>query len=155
MMTTEADCHLNGVPIALASLPRLSSQEIAQIVGFQEPGGEVVDAQDYDWTTQTLRLADLEESNDDGEAPEGGWKAAYFRHQADDMQAVDEGSPEYAGRQTWLAHWCQDTRIYPLYVVREDDGYRLLDGYHRLAGAFFHDISGVFVFVGTPTQHTH
>ena len=150
MTHTVLDCYLNGVPLAKDELASLSSEDIAAIVGFQMPGDALEDTSDYAWSFEMLPLDLLRFSNEDGEEPEGGWKAAYLRHQESDREAVANGSIEYEGRAEWLAEWSRDTSIYPLYIVTEDDGYRLLDGYHRLAGAFWHGVEEVAVFLGSP-----
>ncbi|NTF17454.1 ParB N-terminal domain-containing protein [Agrobacterium rubi] len=40
--------------------------------------------------------------------------------------------------------------MYPLFVVLDDGQYRILDGYRRLAAAFWHEVKVVAVFVGSP-----
>lgn len=147
---TVQDCNLNGSVLECSSLSGLCSDDIEKIVGCQMPGDNLDDATDYDWKFCFIPLNDLKHANEYGEEPEGGWKAAYLRHKQSDQQAVDSGSPEYAGREQWLKHWCQDTRIYPIFVVKENDEYRILDGYHRLAGAFWFGIDKVACFVGCP-----
>ena len=74
-----------------------------------------------------------------------------------DELALASGSPEYAERDAWICGvWLSDTRIYPLYIVKEWDGstvrmrLRLLDGHHRLAGAFHYRAQRVFARVGIP-----
>ena len=132
---TVADCHLNGAPIAINNWTNMTRDQLAQVVGNQQPGEQ------------------------DGETPEGGWSAAYERHLESDRQAVADGSPEYAGRDEWIRHvWLPETRIYPLYLVHEPDGgasnkprLRLLDGHRRLAGAFYYPFNDrVFAVVGSP-----
>jgi hypothetical protein len=150
---TVADCTLDGAPIALARWPELTSAELARVVGLQCPGDALESAASYTWRLVQLPLAALERVNEDGEAPEGGWIAAYQRHCASDARAVADGSPQYAGRSDWLKNeWAQDTRIYPLFLVEEEEGLRLWDGYHRLAGAFFLALPAVWAVVGTPTS---
>jgi len=146
---TTADCSLNGARIALVDWSKLSSDELAQVVGVQEPGGTAEHPQDYDWEFTTLATDELRLATEDGDEPEGGWREAYLRHTAADAEAVSLGSPEYAGREQWLRTWCEDTRIYPLYLV-DEGGYRLWDGYHRLAGAFYLGAERVAVVLGRP-----
>lgn len=150
MTHTVLDCNLNGVPLVKDELASLSSEDIAAVVSHQMPGNALEDASDYSWSFEVLPLDTLRFSNEDGEEPEGGWKAAYLRHQQSDREAVAAGSVEYEGREEWLAEWAKDTSIYPLYIVAEDNGYRVLDGYHRLAGAFWHGVEEVAVFLGSP-----
>lgn len=146
--STVSDCSLDGSPIPLDRLALLSSVQIADIVSTQQPGDCQDHADDYDWSFHLIPIQDLRCCNEDGEEPEGGWKRAYQRHQESDRAAVSGGSPEYAGRQKWLRTWSFDTAIYPIFVVLEGGQYRLLDGYHRLAAAFWHDTAKVFAFVG-------
>lgn len=151
MTFMNADCTLDGRRLLLSELPHLTSEDIAAIVGFQSPGGDIdEDASHYTWALFEVPLADLRACNEDGEEPEGGWKATYLRHQQSDQEAVASGSPEYAGRQEWLAGWCHNTSQYPIFLVLEGGEYRLWDGYHRLAGAFWNEIPSVMAFVGTP-----
>lgn len=150
MKKTASDCHLDGTPIPLDQLCLLDSKTLAKIVGQQQPGEHLECSSNYHWSFQCLALEKLRYSNDFGEEPDGGWKQAYLRHAQSDETAVKNGSPEYAGRQKWVQHWCQDTRIYPLYVVFEEGQYRLWDGHHRLASAFWHEIETVYVFLGVP-----
>lgn len=151
MTYTNADCTLDGRQLLLTELPQLSSEDIAAIVGFQSPaGGAEEDAEAYSWILLEIPLEDLCNCTEDGDEPEGGWKAVYERHKESDEEAIASGSSEYAGRPEWLAGWCKNTSQYPIFIVSEDDGYRLWDGYHRLAGAFWHDITSVMAFVGTP-----
>jgi len=150
MRTTALDCNLDGEPLLTTQLHTLSSDEIVRVVGNQSPGGQDEDADDYSWSFQRIRLEDLRCCNEDGEEPEGGWKAAFARHLKSDAEAVAAGSPEYAGRAEWIEEWCKDTAMYPIFVVVEDGQYRIWDGYHRLAGAFWHGIEDVAAFVGAP-----
>lgn len=151
MTYTNADCTLEGRRLLLSELSELTSDNIAAIVGFQCPSGDLnEDASHYTWTLIEVPLVKLLACNEDGEEPEGGWKAAYLRHKQSDEEAVASGSPEYAGRQEWLDQWCKNTSQYPIFLVVEDGDYRLWDGYHRLAGAFWNEIPSVTAFVGTP-----
>ena len=149
-MKTTSDCKLEGHTIDFDNLPFLDSESISKIIGKQQAGERLELASDYHWSFQMLSVDDLRYCNQYGEEPDGGWKAAYLRHKESDELAVKNGSPEYAGRQEWNALWCQDTRLYPLYVVLEDGEYRLWDGHHRLASAFWHEIDTVCVFLGMP-----
>lgn len=151
-MYLNPDCKLHNSLIPIETLTRLSSNDIASIVGTQCPGVNTEHATDYLWSFQTVPLQELRYSNEDGEEPDGGWEAAYIRHKINDDECVKNGSPEYAGRQEWLKTWCLDTRIYPLYIVAEGNSYRILDGYHRLAGAFYAGIEAVACFVGHPSR---
>lgn len=156
---TVPDCHLNGQPIAINNWTNMTSDQLAQVVGTQQPGESLEDAKDFAWETAWIPLGELLHATQDGEIPEGGWGAAYARHVESDRQAITNGSPEYAGRDEWIHRvWLPETRIYPLYVVRDWTPYpeqkprlRLLDGHRRLAGAFFYPFNDrVFALLGTP-----
>lgn len=150
MELTCDDCTLDGRPLRIDQLAKLSSDDIASVVGLQMPGNDVDDADDYTWTYRIIDLNDLRRCDEDGEEPDGGWKAAYLRHQESDRAAVLGGSPEYEGRAKWLEEWVESTPMYPLFVILEGGQYRILDGYHRLAAAFWHEAPNVAVFVGVP-----
>lgn len=137
-----------GNLISVKELNSLTSDQISDIVGIQSPGDSLEYSNQYHWSFQIIPLDNLRYSNEDGEEPDGGWEEAYIRHKKSDDENVKNGSPEYAGRQEWLKKWAEDTRIYPLYFIKENDKYRILDGYHRLAGAFFEKVSNVACFVG-------
>ena len=147
---TDNDCRLDGEPIQLDRLSCLTSEEIARVVGIQQPGGSLLDAKDFEWTYCAIPLEALRFCMEDGDEPESGWKAAYLRHEMADNEAVANGSPEYAGRQDWCAQWVQNSAVYPLFLSCEDDRYWLWDGHHRLASAFWHDVPTVQAFVGVP-----
>lgn len=155
---TVQDCTLNGASIALAEWPRLHSEEIARVVGPQQPGEALEDASDFTWEACWVALSDLHHATQDGDLPEDGWSSMYQRQLDSDRQAAANGSPEYAGRDAWIQHvWLRDSRVYPIYLVKEFDGdssrpprLRLLDGHHRLAGAFQYRADQVFALVGTP-----
>ncbi len=147
-LTTVPDCNLDGHTIPLSVIHHLSSEAIARIIGKQQPGNRLEDSNQYTWSFKEIPLEELRCSNEDGEEPSGGWKAAYLRHKKSDDLAIAQGSPEYAGREQWNKKWCENTAIYPLYVVVEEGQYRLLDGYHRLASAFWNELPTVYAFVG-------
>lgn len=149
-MYLEKDCNLNGEFIKIDDLSVLTSKDISKIIGVQNPGANLEYSEKYDWSFHMIPIEQLRYSNEDGDEPDDGWESAYFRHKKNDDENVKNRSPEYAGRQEWLTEWAKDTRKYPLYIVQEDDRYRLLDGYHRLAGAFFEKITHVACFVGKP-----
>ncbi len=160
MMYTVPDCHLNGARIALDEWPTLNSTQLAKIVGLQQPGEALESSSCWTWEVAWVNLQNLEHATQDGDIPEGGWSAMYTRQLNDDNRAIAQGSPEYAGRDAWIQTvWLPDTRRYPLFLVKEWDSplatprLRLLDGHHRLAGAFHHDLqSSIFALVGTPIQ---
>lgn len=144
------DCTLDGMPIRLADWPKISSESLARIVGVHAPSDPTEYAQDYDWRFVELPTELLRCASQDGDEPDGGWEQAYRDHARRDIAAVAAGSPEYAGRQKWLReHWCRNTAIYPLFVVLEENDYRLWDGHRRLAAAFFHRVPRVAVVLGT------
>lgn len=155
---TVADCHLDGAPLRLDAWPTLSSEELARIVGLQQPSDALEDPSYFAWEARMVPITELMHATQDGDVPEGGWSGAYLRHWEADREAVANGSPEYAGRDAWIREvWLPDTRIYPLYVVKEWDEdpaqsarLRLLDGHRRLAGAFHYRARNVFALVGTP-----
>ena len=145
MQTVDA-CHLDGVQITNWEI--LTSDELSSVVGIQAPGGDAEDSSHYHWRVVRISLEEIRYCNEDGEDPE--WAKTYLSHKEQDEKAIKDGSPEYAGRAKWLKIWSKNTEIYPLYMVKEDGQYRLWDGYHRLAGAFFHKISHVMVILGEP-----
>lgn len=154
---TLPDCHLHGAPIALIAWPTLSSEDLAVIVGDQQPDDALEKSEYCQWEARWVDLTELLGATQDGDAPDGGWSAAYLHHLVSDLHAVKGGSPEYAGRDAWIRDtWLADTRIYPLYLVYEWDEdhqmprLRLLDGHRRLAGAFHYKATQVFSLVGTP-----
>lgn len=145
---TAADCRLDGARIEADRIPALSSAEIARTIGPSEAGLGGVSVDDFTWNSEQIPLEMLVACNQDGAEPGGGWKAAYERHRASDGRAVLDGSPAYAGRQTWLKEWARQTEIYPIYPIEDDGAYFMVDGHHRLAGAHFHDAPFVWAFVG-------
>jgi hypothetical protein len=155
---TTADCHLAGQPIEINAWSKLESDDLARIVGDQQPAEELEKSEYCTWTTDWVSVTDLLHATQDGDLPEGSWSAAYLRHLASDMQAVANGSPEYAGRDAWIRDvWLPNSRIYPLYLINEFSSrcntpprLRLLDGHRRLAGAFHYGARKVFALVGTP-----
>lgn len=151
LQTTVDDCTLDGAVIPLTQLAALSSEALARVVGKQEPGNGILDARHYSWRFVLIPTSELEYSNEDGEAPGGGWASAHKRHLAADLEAVKSGSPEYAGRAEWLRDvWGANTSIYPLFMSLEDGQYRLWDGHRRLAGAFYYGVEAVAVVLGVP-----
>ena len=146
---TVPDCSLRGRPIKVADWRTMTSETIAEIVGSQAPAGPAEYPDEYEWRFVMMPLEDLRCSDQEYMEPEGGWAETYRKHCRWDALAVAEGSPEYAGRQEWFRdHWTKNTAIYPLFVVLEEDGYRVWDGHHRLAAAFFHGIPEVAVLLG-------
>ena len=153
---TSPDCHLSGAPIAITAWPTFSSEDLAAIVGDQQPA-EILEKSEYcQWEARWVDMQELQHATQDGDVPDGGWSAAYLHHLVSDLLAVKEGSPEYSGRDAWIRDaWLADTRIYPLYVVYEWDEdhqprLRLLDGHRRLAGAFHYKAPRAFALVGSP-----
>lgn len=137
----------------------MTSAQLAQVVGNQQPGDYLEKSEYYFWETAWVALDQLLHATQDGDIPVGGWSAAYLRQQQSDNDAIANGSPEYAGRDMWLrCAWMPDTRLYPLYLVqepatdpRDKPRLRLLDGHHRLASAFYYDFPGpIFALIGTP-----
>lgn len=58
-------------------------------------------------------------------------------------------TPGCDGRDKWIQEqWIQCTDSYPLFVILEDNNYRLLDCHHRLAGAFYYGIKEVATIIG-------
>lgn len=163
-MFSVQDCHLDGHPIPIADWPVLNSAQLASIVGSQQPGSALEHGFNFVWEARWLPLSSLQYASQDGDMPPRGWAQTYQKHLADDAAAIANGSPEYAGRDEWMRQvWLPDTRTYPLFVVKEFDGpqheaprLRLLDGHHRLAGAFYYQVPQVFTLVGTPLiKNTH
>jgi hypothetical protein len=118
------------------------------MVGKQQPGGALECASGYDWKLVELPTADLMSSTEDDELSKEEWVAKYRRQLESDRQAVGSGSPEYAGRDAWIRQWILRSDTYPLFVVAEQQEYRLWDGHHRLAGAVFHGAQKVWVLLG-------
>jgi hypothetical protein len=147
-MLTEQDCHLNGKSFSVTQWCKFDSTTLGQIVGVQEPGHYPERLDNLHWTFQYIEIEKLKYANQDYEEPEGGWSSAYLRMLESDRQAA-VCSPEYLGRDTWIKEkWIQNTQIYPLFVVLEEDGYRILDGHHRLAGAFYYHLEKVAIVLG-------
>lgn len=148
MLTCE-DCHLDGQPFSISKWKSFDSDTLARIVGVQEPGSYTENLDDMTWEFKHIEVEKLRFANQDYEEPEGGWSAAWIRFLKSDEEAA-KTTPEYAGRDMWLKeHWLKCTDTYPLYVVLEEDGYRLLDGHHRLAGAFYYNLDKVAIILGT------
>ena len=146
---TVPDCRLRGRPIKIADWRTMSLETLAEIVGPQCPAGPAEYPDGYEWRFIMMPLETLRCSDQEYMEPEGGWAEVYRRHCRRDARAIAEGSPEYAGRQEWFRdHWTRNTEIYPLFVVLEESGYRVWDGHHRLAAAFFHGIADVAVLLG-------
>ena len=95
-----------------------------------------------------MEVKKLRYATEYGEEPKVGWKNLYLQFlQEDDV--ASKYSPEYAGRDNWLKNdWLTCTDTYPIFVILEDSRYRLLDGYHRLAGAFYYDLENVAIILG-------
>ena len=156
---TTSDCHLDGVPIGLDQWSLLHSNELGRIVGIQQPGEEPEESARCEWQAIWVTISDLLHASEDGDIPDKGWSAAYARYLKSDQQAVSHNSPQYAGRDAWIRDvWLPDTRIYPLYAVNEWSSdtnsfrLRLLDGYHRTAGAFHYGAKKVFALIGHPVE---
>ena len=156
---TTPDCHLDGVLIELDHWAIFDSNELGAIVGIQQPSNDLEQSENFTWLASWVPIDDLLHASEDSDIPDGGWSAAYARYLESDQLAVSNNSPKYAGRDAWIRDvWLLDTRIYPLYAVNEWDSdakafrLRLLDGYHRTAGAFYYGAKRVFVLVGQPVD---
>jgi hypothetical protein len=150
---TDPDCTLDSSQICVSKLRLLDSCEISRIVGVQQFGERLEYAKNYSWSFSVMPIADLALSSCEASEPEGGWAACYLRFLINDEEAVRCGSPEYAGRDAWIkSRWCVNTHIYPLFIIKDASGYRLLDGHHRLAGAFHYQLTSVAVFVGSRSK---
>ena len=148
---TVEDCLLDGQQITLDHWQKLSSAQLALVVGTQAPDGGLEDAADYNWEFRSVSTEDLKLCGHDGEEPVGGWGAAYLRQLAEDRTAVENGSPQCEGRDAWIKNvWLADTRTYPIYLVMEPEGFRIWDGHHRLAGAQFYGAPEISALVGIP-----
>lgn len=72
----------------------------------------------------------------------------YLKFLKEDEKAA-QYTPKCAGRDKWIKEqWIQCSAIYPLFVILEDNSYRLLNDYHVLAGAFFYEIKKVSIILG-------
>ena len=156
-LKTVPDCHFDGASIAFNAWKTFSPHELAKIVGDQQPGDTLEKSEFFHWEARWVDLHELLHATQDGDVPDGGWSQTYLRYLLSDQQAVSAGSPAYAGRAAWIKNeWLADSRIYPLYVVYDWDDeaekrrLRLLDGHHRLAGAFHYSARQVFALVGSP-----
>jgi hypothetical protein len=118
------------------------------MVGKQQPTDALECASGYAWKLVEMSTADLMSSKEEDELSKEEWMAMYRRQLESDQQAIENGSPEYAGRDAWIRQWILMSETYPLFVVAEQQGYRLWDGHHRLAGAFFHGAPKVWVLLG-------
>lgn len=142
------DCRLNGQPFDIARLPFLSSTELGNIVGKQHPSGFIESFEGVSWQFTYLPTESLKTATEYGEEPDDGWEQLYQKFIREDLENA-KYSPEYLGRDNWIKNvWTQNTQTYPLFVIQEEQEYRILDGHHRLAGAFFYKIPQVAVILG-------
>jgi hypothetical protein len=145
---TNSDCLYKNKTFDIKKWNTFNSKELASIVGDQHPNGYLEDLAHFDWKFLHLDIQDLKLSTEYNEEPEGGWKKLYLRFLKEDDTAA-ETSPEYAGRDKWLKNeWLLCTETYPLFVIKEDGNYRVLDGHHRLAGAFYYKLKSLSVVLG-------
>ena len=140
---TEPDCTLRGKRLCVTSWKMLSSQELGEVVGVQTVLGQAIVPHAWSWSFQMLSLDLLAEAAEDGAEPDGGWAGFYARVCVHDRR-----------RDAWLRQWARDTRVYPLYVAMEGGQLYLLDGHHRLAGAFYYGLGDVAALVGVPEGST-
>lgn len=148
---TNPDCMLDGKVFNVDKFLKLNSDQLASIVGKQSPNGYLEDLSNYKWKFEYINIEDLRYATEYNEEPKGGWAKVYLEFLADDEKAA-KYTPECAGRDKWIREkWTQCSDIYPLFVVLEDNNYRLLDGHHRLAGAFYYNLKKVAIILGCRT----
>lgn len=145
---TNSDCLFQKNVFEIKNWKKFNSEELASIVGDQHPNGYMEDLTDFKWKFLSLNIKALKCATEYNEEPEGGWNKLYLQFLKDDESAA-KTSPEYAGRDNWLKNeWLPCTETYPLFVIKEDGNYRVLDGHHRLAGAFYYKLESVAVVLG-------
>lgn len=148
IIMTNTDCLLDGKIFNVNNFKTLNSVQLASIVGEQSPNGYLEDLSNYKWKFKHINIEDLRCATEYGEEPKGGWKNVYLKFLEEDERAA-KYTPEYAGRDKWIKEqWIQCSDIYPLFVILEDNNYRLLDGHHRLAGAFYYELKKVAIILG-------
>lgn len=149
-MITNSDCLFRNKSFDIQRFPHFKSHELASIVGTQSPNGYIENLDNIQWSFEYIEIKKLRYATEYNEEPQGGWKQLYLKFLEEDSLAA-KYSPEYLGRDDWIKNqWSQCTDIYPLFVVMENNTYRILDRHHRLAGAFYYDIKQVAIILGTP-----
>lgn len=149
---TNSDCLFNGNPINVNDLKKLNSDQLSTIVGQQSPNGYLEDLSNFKWKFTYINIEKLRFATEYGEEPKEGWKNLYLKFLNDDEKAAKH-TPEYAGRDLWIKEqWTKCTDTYPLFVILENNNYRLLDGHHRLAGAFYYQLKKVAIILGNLTN---
>lgn len=148
-MKTNLDCLFEGDNFDTTMWNKFTSSQLASIVGDQHPNGYLEDLKGFNWQFTSIKTEKLNLATEYGEAPDGGWKQLYLKFLEEDILAAIH-TPEYAGRDTWLKNeWISCTKTYPLFVLYQENEYRILDGYHRLAGAFYYGLKSVSIILGT------
>lgn len=148
IIMTNTDCLLDGKTFNVQNFKKLNSLQLASIIGQQSPNGYIEDLTNYKWKFTYINIEDLRCATEYGEEPKEGWKNVYLQFLNDDEKAAKH-TPECAGRDKWIQEeWIECSDTYPLFVILEDGNYRLLDGHHRLAGAFYYDVKKVAVILG-------
>lgn len=148
---TNSDCLFNKQTFDINLFKNFTSEQLSSIVGKQSPNGYQENISYFVWKFLYVDTEDLKFSTEYYEEPEGGWKKTYLQFIKDDEKAAKH-SPEYLGRDNWIKNeWIKCTDTYPLFVIFEDNHFRLLDGHHRLAGAFYYDLKKVAVILGKPS----
>lgn len=149
-MITNSDCLFQKKPFDIQQFQFFNSEELGSIVGQQSPNGYDENLKNVTWSYQFIDTINLQYATEYNEEPEGGWKQLYLKFLKED-EAAAQFSPEYLGRDDWIKNqWCQCTEIYPLYILKEDNQLRILDGHHRLAGAFYYEIPQIAIILGVP-----
>lgn len=145
---TNSDCTLKEQRFDIEQFKVFSSEQLSLIVGKQSSNGYNEDLNNLKWSFQHININELRYATEYYEEPEEGWDKVYLKFIAEDEKAA-QYTPECAGRDNWIKNeWINYTDIYPLFVILEDGNYRLLDGYHRLAGAFYYKINSVAIILG-------
>lgn len=147
-MNTNPDCCYLNKTFDIKEFKTFSSEQLSIIVGKQSPNEYAEDLSNYRWSFKYIDTEKLKYATEYYEEPEGGWSNVYIKFLEEDAKAAIH-TPECAGRDDWIKNeWTVCTDTYPLFVIVEGNDYRLLDGHHRLAGAFYYKLKKVAVILG-------
>jgi hypothetical protein len=128
---TNSDCLFNGKTFNISLFKQFNSEQLLSIIGRQSPNGYEENLEGFQWAFQYIDIKKLKYATEYNEEPEGGWENLYLKFLNEDEEAA-KYSPEYNGRDNWIKNeWSECTDTYPLFVIKENNNYRLLDGHHR------------------------
>jgi hypothetical protein len=137
------DCLFENKIFDTQRLSTFSSEQLASIVGQQHPNGYIEDLSKGVFSFLYIPTQDLKFATEYNEEPQGGWAKLYEKFLKED-EIASKYSPEYLGRDEWIRnHWLICTATYPLFIIKENNVYRVLDGTHRLSGAFYYELPQV------------